>query len=340
MRVVAALRSGPDVTRVVQALKGAGHELVLAWSLDELSAALAAAPADAVVVDSGFTATADATLVAQVRPRVATTTTIVVLLPDTWPGDVAALFDAGADDVVRRPLMAAEVALRVARRSDARLARLSVPICPWDQFAFWRELEPLVRDTLLDMVGVELVPEPAPQRGPLAVAGFVVMALPSDKAECVIGIGVDARGASALAAAMLGGDDSPALVADAVGELANAAAGAIKRAALPAGKTMTIGLPRIIGPLTPPATIGRAWQLRFPDGALLTCLAAMRSVRPALVPCGGLRPGMVLHRDVLAPTGALLATQGACLTDRTVDRLRALLGDQSTIEVLQPSLAL
>lgn len=340
MRVVAAFRPGPDVLGVVQALKGDGHDLVMAWTLDELTTALRQAAVDAVVVDSGFATMRDAEVVAHVRHRVAVTTIVVALLPDPWPGDVQSLFEAGVDDVVRRPLMAAEVAMRIGRRNGPQLARGVTPTSTWSQFEFWRELEPLVRDTMLDMVGVQLEPGAAARGCSLDVAGLVVMALPNDHAECLVGIGVDASGGAALAEALFPGDTSPDLLADAVGELANAAAGAVKRAALPAGKVMSMGVPRIVSPLTPPTSLERAWQLRFPCGAALTCLATMRSVRPLLVRCAALREGMVLSRDLMAPNGALLATQGSALTERTVARLRALLGDQSAIEVIQPNVGL
>lgn len=312
----------------------------MTWTFDELTAALRQAAIDAVIVDSGFATLRDAVVVAHVRHRVAVSTTVVVLLPEPWPGDVQGLFEAGVDDVVRRPLMAAEVAMRIARRNGAQLARGTTPTSRWSEFEFWRDLEPLVRDTLLDMVGVQLEPDAPAMGGSLDVAGLVVMALPSDNAECLVGIGVDAPGGAALAEAMFPGDTSPDLLADAVGELANAAAGAVKRAALPAGKVMSMGVPRIVSSLTPPTTIERAWRLRFPCGAALTCLAAMRSVQPLLVRCSALREGMVLSRDLAAANGALLATKGTALTERTVARLRTLLGDQSAIEVIQPNLGL
>ncbi len=340
MRIVAALRPGPDVRGVVQALRCDGHALVLAWTLDDLTAAVRQPSVDAVIVDSGFASLRDADLVALVRQRVAVTTTVVALLPDPWPGDVQRLFDAGVDDVVRRPLMAAEVALRIARRNGAQLARGATLASTWLQFEFWRDLVPLVHDTMLDMVGVQLESAVAAPGGLLDVAGLVVMALPNDHAECLVGVGVDAPGGAALADAMFPGDSSPGLLADAVGELANAAAGAVKRAALPCGKMMSMGVPRIVSPLTPPTTVERSWQLRFPCGAALTCLAAMRSVRPVQVRCAALREGMVLSRDLLAPSGALLAPLGAALTERTVARLRELLGDHSAVEVIEPNLAL
>lgn len=249
MLVIAAMRPGADVARVSQTLRDAGHELRLVWSYDELASALDAVAADAIIVDSGFdVAVTDTRLVERLRANGATSTSIVVLLPDTWPGDVAALFDAGADDVVRRPLMAAEVAVRVGRRYDARRGGAVAAACRWERFEFWRDRQRLVYETMLDMIGVQLEPEPAAPGRQLDVGGLVAMALPADRAECLVGIGVDARGATALANAMFGGATSAEMIADAVGELANAAAGAIKRAALPAGKSFSMGLPRVVAP--------------------------------------------------------------------------------------------
>lgn len=66
----------------------------------------------------------------------------------------------------------------------------------------------------------------------------------------------------------------------------------------------------------------------------------MRSVRPLLVPCADLREGMIVHRDVHSRAGALLVPRGTCLTERTIERLRALLTDLSSIEVTQPNIAM
>ena len=142
------------------------------------------------------------------------------------------------------------------------------------------------------------------------------------------------QGRPGLAARLLGAPAGPELMGDMIAELTNVAAGAVKRAAYGAGKVFSLGLPRVQPAGRPP--LERHWRLEGEGGIVLHGVAAARSTRPEVVLCSDLREGMVVTRNVLGDNGVLLAARGTCLSERSVQRLRTMLGDRYTIEVTLP----
>ena len=120
---------------------------------------------------------------------------------------------------------------------------------------------------------------------------------------------------------------------DALRELANTAGGALKRAALGEGITLTTGIPR-------DDTAGR-----FPDKhACYTlklagdtgCLAVVGEIRTRSnerISAAQLAEGMILAHDIRSEGGVLIVPAGSRLTATSANRLAAMLGPRYFLEV-------
>lgn len=115
--VVAALPA--DVGAIANALGNAGHEVVTAYRAETALARLAEERPDAVLLDPDLPDTEPAALVARIRARTDVPLIVVADLRDE--SAVVAALEAGAIDVVGRPVRVGELVARL----NAALRRLS-----------------------------------------------------------------------------------------------------------------------------------------------------------------------------------------------------------------------
>jgi DNA-binding response OmpR family regulator len=344
MNLVVALKDYTDLDRVVRPLVAAGHQVTPVTKYASLKRTLDAVTPDLVLADWGFGPAGDQMLVAELRGAEPDGPRVLMLLPERWPVEAAHLFDWGAHDFVRRPLSGPELVIRVDRltgvvkRSAAELPR-GAP-ASWRHFAFWRDLEATVTAELAATIAVPLTATPSEPTALLSMAGISRMLLPADEIELIVGVGLEPGTDGPLAAALLGGPALPEVMGDALSELTNVAAGAIKRSALAVGKVFALGLPRLHHDGARSFPLERQWRAVGPRGLTVHCMAGARSTRPEILACSHLREGMVVTNNVLGPTGTLIAAQGTCLTERSVERLRAMLGDRFAVEITQAGFAL
>ena len=343
MNVVVAIKDYTELDRLVRPLVTAGHQVTPVTKYGALLRTLGAMKVDLVLVDWGFGDSGDEQLIKSVRGADPGGPRVLVMIPDRWPPEAQQVFSWGADDLVRRPLCMPEIVLRIERIGGAAACAAAAvkrgAPAEWRDLAFWRDLEELVTADLGATIGMTLTAAPADPSTPLTIAGLSRLLLTVDGMEVVVVVGVDGRSDTSLATLLLGGPATTDGMADVVTELTNVAAGAIKRAALAAGKVFSVGLPQLHAG-TRTFALERHWCAHAANGIKVHCLASARSSKPEVVPCGHLREGMVVNSNVLSPTGMLLAAQGTCLTDRSVERLRSMLGDRYAIEVTLPSIGL
>jgi CheY-like chemotaxis protein len=340
MNIVIALKDHVELERLARPLTAAGHQVTPVTRYSALLRTLGAMRADAVLLEWGFDGAAEEALIKSVRGPEPDGPPVIMLIPDRWPAEAGQAFAWGAHDLVRRPVSVPELMARLDWWTGDRLVAgggLPGVLAAWAHHPFWRNLEDIVTAELAATVGVALVRGPVDPSTSLAVSALSRLTLPVEGLEIIVGVGVDLGDEVPLAAALLGGPPEPELLGDAVAELTNVAAGALKRSAYASGKVFTLGLPTVHSDART-LPLERQWRARGDNGIVVHCVAAARSSRPEVVLCGNLREGMVVTANVVGANGVLLAAQGTCLTERSVQRLRSMLGDRHAVEVTLPSL--
>jgi CheY-like chemotaxis protein len=254
--------------------------------------------------------------------------------------EITAIFNAGADDLaITASMMRSELLGRVDGLKRVRGwggAAKSVefgPLSDLDKVRAWRELDTIVSVELGEQLGTGLhAVDDAPRE--IAFSGAVSLSLAVEKVELQLSIGIEREMVAAFGGALLDGDTSDAMLADALRELANVAGGAIKRAAGNDAMAVTIGLPTNAS--VEDASNARTWSATTSTGLRLRIAAVA-------LPCKGralrrveLREGMVLAGDVRNQAGLLLVAAGTYLTSTTVDGLARTLDSNALVDVTEP----
>lgn len=267
--------------------------------------------------------------------------------------EIENVIDAGVQDFVRRPVVDAELIERV--RAPARVIRWAQSLTSpavFDvrgavdvgQLQAWKSLGALVADDLSQIAGCGFaVSQMAPTFcGSDRRAATIRLSLAGEQLEVRISICADARTLSWLRETVLGDPSADeAATDDALREFANTAGGAVKRAALNEGVTLTIGLPvddnSAHKEVTPAGDRGW-WSLTLNGGDV--CIGVVAEILPRAnqrVMADKLCEGMVLAHDVRNQGGVLLVPAGARLTCVTAARLAQTLGPRFFLEVAPPA---
>lgn len=272
----------------------------------------------------------------------------VVALLEATPGgrDIGPPLAAGVHDVLRRPIVDAELVARV--QGPRRLIKWAQSVTRTSVFDLstavdvtrlrvWKGMGDLVAADLAQMFGQEVqATEGWPKRFGRDLRGATIpMSLASDKVELRVSIVADPTTLSWLGGTLLGDPHaSEATMKDVLRELANTAGGAVKRAALPENITLTTGIPSNEYAVPAQGKGIQSWIMSV-DGAK-ACLAMVGEIRNRdnlRISASNLQEGMVLAHDLRSESGALLVTAGSRLTTTTAERLAQMLGPRFIIEV-------
>ena len=272
---------------------------------------------------------------------------ILAVLDRTPAGrEIPAVLAAGAQDVLHRPIVDAELIGRA--QAPKRLLKWAHSVAKPAAFDFsraldfrslkvWQSLGGIVAHDLAQMIGLDVHTSPGwPKRfGRTVRAATISMSLASEQIELRISVAADDQTAKWLAALLLGDPSAGnAEIDDIVRELANTAGGAIKRAALPENVTLTTGLPFSTTGIRNEGDGVKCFTVRADGGkAVLAVVGEIAKRGNERVPACRLCEGMVLVHDLRSDSGALLMTAGSRLTSTSASRLAQLLGPQCMIEV-------
>jgi DNA-binding response OmpR family regulator len=272
---------------------------------------------------------------------------LLVLLDRTMPGEVTMLFAAGVDDFLRRPISHEELVARVEapirlRRVAPMLLRsTSVDFMEATPFASRRsyaEAGTILASSLSEMLGILTLTEKKGLAGETAgrIGATIPMNLPNEGLELRITIVADNPALPTIATLLFGTSDGieDATMRDSMRELANTAAGVLKRSLLEEQLVVAMGLPADCTkpPLAGPGT--RWWVAGLPEGAgsLLLCCELIER-RNQRVPAAALREGMVVVTDLRSSAGGLLIAGGTRITSTSAERIGRALGDRFLVEV-------
>jgi CheY-like chemotaxis protein len=306
----------------ITAIRGRSPEVILVWIPESDGVALVRELAAADVAKTAF---------------------VVGVLPSGAPDrSISSALAAGCHDVVRAPCSNEELVARVEVLERLRgwqgVQQTTAVAKPRvDTARAWAFLGDVVADDLEMMVGRPL----RVARGgvaPTAVrSASIPMVFARDHLELAISLAADEPTCRWLGENLLGDATlGPEALDDVLREMANVAGGAMKRAMLPEGVVLSIGIP-VGGDARAAQALGRTpsarrWRICLDDGISLLLVAEER-VRPnQRVPARRLIEGMVLVADVHNAAGVLLLPGGTRLTSTTADKLARLL-DTNVVEV-------
>jgi len=259
--------------------------------------------------------------------------------------DITSLISAGVHDFMRRPFTDAELLERV--KAPERLLRWSRSLSKPRAFDFsaaldvtslraWRNLGALVAENLgaMSAHAFRVTPGWPAHLGPDDVSASIPMSLAGDQLELRISLVADAGGLTFVRETLLSDpaahDDA---LRDALRELANTAGGALKRAALAEGITLTTGIPRDDSANRFPGA-HRCWGLELEGGAgWLALVGEIRGRGNERISAAKLTEGMVLAHDIRSEGGVLIVPAGLRLTATSASRLSAMLGPRYFLEV-------
>ena len=124
---------------------------------------------------------------------------------------------------------------------------------------------------------------------------------------------------------------------DCLRELANNLAGSLKQAILSEGVSVTLGLPSDTD-AEAYLSSDETWTINVDSATLVVGMIGGRG-GAQMVPVRELEPDMVLRHDVLNEAGVPFVRSGTALTDRTIARLKEVLGNDFAVSVAEGRLS-
>lgn len=352
-RVVVLDESATERTAIARALQRASYRVEQV--ADPSEALLAIAREAPSVIVASVPSRKGADLLRLLRGADASGQAYVVALLDrtfaSW--DLPSILAADAQDFIRRPIDDEELLARVgapvrlrrwlqsATRSqpppDGPRVTDGPPAIDIRRLRAWKNMGQLVADDLAQVIGQSVQPvEGWPAAFGRGLRGATVaMSLPGEGTELRIWIVADSVALRWLAGCVFADPETPeGRMQDALRELTNTAAGAVKRAALPDNVVFTTGIPVNATAVPARGEDARCWLIS-PGGseASIALLAEVRARENVRLPVADLREGMVLVHDLRNEAGALLASAGTRLTTSSVERFAAALGPRYLVEV-------
>ncbi len=273
-------------------------------------------------------------------------TYILCVLEKSEPVAITAMFQAGADDFFRPPVVKEELIARAAapqrigkwRGLGAMPAALDLANhVDLRKLVAFREMGRFVAADLSELLGALELEESWLVAGELRGAS-IPMSIASEEAELRVSIVVESSVMSELSMLLLGdAHPSPEALADMLREVANTAGGAVKRAAGEEGITVTTGLPVSASSGPKRNEMTRCWTAKIAgSNAKIGIIGELHKRTNQRVPINGLQEGMVLSHDLRNDAGALLMPAGTRLTATAVSRMMSMLGARHVVDVTTP----
>jgi CheY-like chemotaxis protein len=298
------------------------------------------------VIVLGWPKTGGADLVKRLRVYDGSYHTYVLALLDKQPAsDIPALFAAGADDFMRRPIVREELLGRVEAPRRIEKWASAEKKAPFDwstatdlrHLRACRDMGNVVAEEVSQMLGqpLQVTSGWSPEMNDNFCSATIPLSLASVQTEVRITVVVEGASLPILAGALLGDSNAPReALEDIVREIANIAGGAVKRLAMTEDVTLTTGLPASETVVARDDDTMRCWLARLTDPQV--CIGIIGEVRRRenqRVTAASLREGMVVAADLFSDSGALVVRAGTRLSATTAQRVAAILGQRFVVEV-------
>jgi CheY-like chemotaxis protein len=330
---------------MAQTLGQAGFTVEDAKDAKLALAAIEREPVQVVVL--GWPKAGGADLVKRVRSFDASHRTYVLALLDKQPpSEITALYSAGVDDFIRRPVIREELLGRVEapNRIEKWASADKKAAFDWSSATDLRHLRAcrdmgsVVAEEISQMLGqpLQVTSGWSPDIDSKSLSATIPLSLASVQTEVRVTVVIEAKSLPNLAGVLLGDNNAPReALEDIVREIANISGGAVKRLAMTEDVTLTTGLPvsePVIVPKDNDTT--RCWVARLAEPAL--CIGVVGEVRRRenqRVTASALREGMVVAADLFSDSGALVVRAGTRLSATTAARVATILGQRFVVEV-------
>jgi hypothetical protein len=319
-KVLVALRNHSESSRFAESLREV-HDLhvIIADPSHAVSEQLAARPDVAILDDD---AVRDACIA---MPELRA----VALVPGGARREAyAEAFEAGAVDVLRPSADADEIAGRVANASASKTRPGTAPI---RRAKAWHDLEAIIARELGELLGTTLRAASAASRQ-LVHTSAIPLTSVTQRMSLNFGLGIDERTNGQLRDLLLGGDPSTDAMQDALREMCNTAGGAIRRAALDDGMSLSVGLPSDKNSFGSTSE-SRIFTITDGKGVQIECAVQITTNAPARVGAQDLCEGMVLACDIKDVSGGVVHPRGTVLTATTISSIAELMGNATTIDI-------
>jgi CheY-like chemotaxis protein len=290
--------------------------------------------------------TGGADFIKRVRSFEASEHTYVLAILDKQPHtEITALFAAGADDFLRRPVIREELVGRVdaPKRIQKWVATEKKAPLDWSscvdlrRLRACREMGAIVAEDLGQLLGqtLGLAEGWMPELEDKPSGATIPMSLATEQSEVRVSIVVDAESLRAMAGLLLGDANAPrAALDDIVREMTNTAGGAVKRAAMSEDVTLTTGLPADDCAVPQQGETSRCWVASLAEPKVrIGIVGEVRRRENQRVAAAALREGMVVAADLFSDSGALVVRAGTRLSATTAQRVAAILGQRFVVEV-------
>ncbi|MEO8801171.1 MAG: hypothetical protein ABI551_24985 [Polyangiaceae bacterium] len=295
----------------------------------ELAAKLASTTYDIVFV--GWSGRSEADTLRSVRAKQPACT--LVALVETG-AEMLDLSDAGANELLHRPLMPEEISARL--RTIAALRASARPRPSLDRLSSWGLLGASAAEQIEELAGWK-----ATTMHPLSCSppeashiGALVLSLPREEAEVHVKLVADVAAERLLARRLLLDSCAPRdQCDDMLRELANVLGAAVKRMLTAVHVEAVVGLPTNAPSANIPARSSRAWRLS--RDFFLAFVVEVHSRCNLRLPASALVEGMVLVDDLRSEAGTVLVAAGTCLTSTTAERIRSIVGSLTLVEVAE-----
>lgn len=281
-------------------------------------------------------------MLTQVRSReVGDRSYVLAVLEGQPASDIPRLYAAGADDFCRRPFSREELLGRLEAPKRIRLWARAVPAQEWTDLSdfqklrVWRELGSLIAHDIAQLVGPLRV-ERVGTVSNRALGATIPLSLAQAETEIRVSVLIEVPYLATFSELLLGAANAPEeAMHDMLRELANTAAGAVKRAALFEQVTVTTGLPVNATVWPTEATAGATLWTASLHGydARLAFVGEVIARANQSVAANDLREGMVLAHDLRSPSGALVLPAGTRLTVSAIERVVGLFGKRFKVDV-------
>jgi CheY-like chemotaxis protein len=348
MRALVVDGNKHDREVIARHLTEAGHVVECAHNAQGAARLMATLAPDVAIIDWNLEGAAK--IVRQLRSMATCGHTyIVTMSAGRVVTDLAGAVRAGADDHFFKPILREELLFRASAME--RLPELTKRLqhTPGAQSKdkmvsvvgerAWNEAPAVVMQDVSEMLQEAMQIVPCEGLGDFAYGAELALTLATEELELRIAVGVGAASLKQLAGTIFGDPNAPeSAQRDIVREMANLAAGAIKRAALDEGAAFTIGLPFDTDFARRRETFiaEQEFVLRGSGSATDVALRVTAITKGLTRVCvADLREGMVLARDLLNDVGNLLAPAGTRLTTSHITRLGRVLPAKAAIEVAE-----
>lgn len=283
-------------------------------------------------------------IVRQIRSYDETRHTYVLALCDERArASIPAMYQAGIDDFMVRPLVTQELVLRAEAPLRIRQWREALtPATAIDRdgrvdlrkLNCFRNMGHVVGEDLAQVVGALEVAEGWLIAGELRGAA-IPMSVTSERAEIRVSVVVETRLVKSLAEALLGdGDASSDALEDMLREIANTAGGALKRAAGLENIVVTTGLPVNEARGVTRNEMTKCWTALLAGSQMqLGIIAEIHKRTNLRLSVEQLEEGMVLSSDLHNDCGELVMAGGTRLTATAVARISNALGPCFEVDV-------